>query len=289
MQLPSRLGALSSFYQLLMDCPHCQSSRVSLLQRKTNLGYDMFRCKRCRRIFNERSDTPFNFIEVPTDIIFQVLLCRVRYKLSYRDVAEFFLLRGFQFTHETVRDWEERFLPHFTEQIRAKRKGKVGKVWMIDETYVRVKGLWCYLYRGIDEDGNLVDVRLSKARDMNGTKAFFAQAVELHEDLPEKVATDGLASYSRAIEEELGKDVGHEVRPCTANPVEQSHRRIKHRYYPTLGFGEFDAAQRFCQAVDEVGNFLRPRSQMTEFVSLAERRKRFVKGAEELEALFKAA
>ena len=129
-----------------MDCPHCQSPRVSLLQRKTTLGYTMFRCKHCRRTFNERTDTPFNFIEVPTDIIFQVLFCRVRYKLSSRDVDEFFLLQGFQFTHETVRDREARFLPYFTGQIRTKRKGKVGKVWLIDETYIRIKGVWCYLY-----------------------------------------------------------------------------------------------------------------------------------------------
>lgn len=193
----------------------------------------MFRCKRCCRTFNEHTDTPFNFIEVPTDIIFQVLLCRVRYKLSCRDVAEFFLLRGFQFTHETVRDWEERFLPHFIEKIRTKRKGKIAKVWLIAETYVRVKGARCYLYRGMDEAGNL-DVRLSKTRNMSGTKAFFAQSIDLHEDAPEKVATDGLASYPRAIEEELGKEVEHEVRPCTANPVEQSPRRVKHRYYPYL-------------------------------------------------------
>ncbi|MEO1125724.1 MAG: IS6 family transposase [Cyanobacteria bacterium J06639_16] len=272
-----------------MDCPHCQSSDVSPLQRKTNLGYDMFRCKRCRRTFNEHTVAPFNFIEVPTDIIFQVLLCRVRYKLSYRDVAEFFLLRGFQFTHETVRDWEGRFLPHFIEQIRTKRKGKVGKIGLIDETFIRVKGVWCYLYRGIDADGNLVDVRLSKTRDMAGTKAFFEQAIGLHEDAPDKVATDGLASYPRAIEEALGKDTEHEVRPCTANPVEQSHRPVKHRYYPTLGFGEFDAAQRFCRAVDEVGNFLRPQSQMAEYVSLFDRRQKFMKGVEELEALFLAA
>ena len=94
----------------------------------------MFRCKVCRRTFNERTGTPFNFIEVPTDILFQVLLCRIRYKLSYRDVAEFFLLRGFTFTHETVRDWEARFLPHFIDQLRAKRKGNVGKLWHVDET-----------------------------------------------------------------------------------------------------------------------------------------------------------
>lgn len=159
----------------------------------------------------------------------------------------------------------------------------------MDETYVRIKGVWCYLYRGIDEDGNLVDVRLSKSRDMAGTKAFFAQAFGLHEAAPEKVATDGLASYPRAVKEELGEDTKHEVRPCTANPVEQSHRRIKHRYYPTLSFGEFEAAQRFCQAVDEVGNFLRLQTRMAEFVCLAERRERFIKSVEELEGLFQAA
>ena len=124
---------------------------------------------------------------------------------------------------------------------------------------------------------------------MTGTKAFFAKAIDLHGDAPEKVATDGLTSYPRAITEELGEEVEHEVRPCTANPVEQSHRRIKHRYYPTLGFGEFDAAQRFCQAVDEVGNFLRPQSRIAEHVSLAECRKRFIRNVEELEALFQAA
>ena len=181
-------------------------------------------------------------------------------------------------------------MPHFTEQIRTKRKGKIGKVWLVDETYVKVAGQWCYLYRGIDADGNLVDVRLSKTRDMEGTKAFFAQAAGLHEDnIPDKVATDGLASYPRAIEEELGQDIEHEVRPCTANPVEQSHRGIKHRYYPTLGFGEFEAAQRFCQAVDKVGNFLRPRNQMAEFVCLSDRRQRFLQGIKGLETLFHAA
>jgi putative transposase len=249
----------------------------------------MFQCKDCRCTYNARTGTPFNFIEILTDILFQVLLCRVRYKLSYRDVAEFFLIRGFEFTHETVRDWEERFLPLFTEQIWTKRQGKVGKVWLVDETFVKVRSKWCYLYRGINEDGNLVDVRLSSTRDRDGTKAFFAQAVGLHGDSPEQVATDGLASYPRTIEEELGEGVEHEVRPCTANPVEQSHRGIKHRYYPTLGFGEFESAQRFCKAVDEEGNFLRPRSRMAEFVSLSDRRERFLKRVEELEVLFNAA
>lgn len=161
----------------------------------------MFRCKQCRRTYNERTGTPFNFIEISTDIVFQVLLLRVGYKLSYREVAEYFLIRGFVLSYEAVRDWEERLLPHLTEQIREKRKGKVGKLWFVDETYVKVLGSWCYLYRGIDEDGNLVDVRLSAHRDMQGTKAFFAKALDLQEEAPQKVATEGAASYPRAIKE----------------------------------------------------------------------------------------
>ena len=118
-----------------MDCPHGHSTQTTPLKRITNLGYAVFCCKDCHRTFNERTGTPFNFLEFPTDIVFQVLLCRLRYKMSYRDVAEFFLVRGFEFTHETVRDWEARFAPISADELRAKRKGNVGNVWYVDETY----------------------------------------------------------------------------------------------------------------------------------------------------------
>jgi transposase-like protein len=226
---------------------------------------------------------------VPTDIVFQVLLCRLRYKLSFRDIAEFFLLRGFEFTHETVRDWSARFAPIFVDQLRAKRQGKVGKIWFVDETYIRVKGKWCYLYRGIDEDGNLVDVRLSEKRDMEAAKAFFAQAHEIVEEMPQRVITDGHTSYPRAIAEELDTEVEHEVRSCLGNPIEQSHRGIKQRYYPTLGFGAFESAKRFCQVFEELRQFLRPRERMAEFVSLSKQRKQFVERIDELQKLFQVA
>ncbi|MBD3885999.1 IS6 family transposase [Phormidium tenue FACHB-886] len=212
----------------------------------------------------------------------------MRYKLSFRDIAEFFLLRGFKFTHETVRDWEERFALLFAQQLRGKRQGKVGKIWFVDETYIRVRGRWCYLYRGIDEDGDLVDVRLSEKRDMEGSKAFFAQAYEVAEQPPQRVATDRHSSYPRAIKEELRKEVEHEVRNCRGNPIEQSHRGIKQRYYPMLGFGSIESAKRFCQAFDEVKQCLRPRAAMAELVSLSKRRKQFVKRVNELQALFQA-
>lgn len=109
------------------------------------------------------------------------------------------------------------------------------------------------------------------------------------EQQPERVVTDGHASYPRAVAEELGIEVKHEVRTCLGNPIEQSHRGIKQRYYPTLGFGAFESAKRFCQAFDEVRKFLRPRERMAEFVSLSQQRKQFVERVDELQKLFKVA
>ena len=149
-----------------MICPHCQSPELRKLNQTTDLGYSEFRCSGCARKCNERSGTPFNYLELPTDIVFEIVLCRLRYKLSLRNLAEMFLLRGFQFTHEAVRDWEERFAPLLADHIRRKRKGKVGRRWYVDETYLKVKGKWCYLYRAIDREGNLVDSMLSATRDM---------------------------------------------------------------------------------------------------------------------------
>ena len=268
-----------------MDCPHCHCCQTRRLPRTTDLGYAVFRCQRCGRTFNERTGTPFNFVEVPTEIVFQVLLCRVRYKLSYRDIAEMFLLRGFVFTHETVRDWEERFAPLFAQELRAKRQGKAGTVWYVDETYVKVKGQWCYLYRAMDEAGDLVDVRLSEKRDMAAAKAFFEQAKHTTGQVPERVVSDGHTAYPRAVAEVLGEEVKHDRVGCVANPIEQDHRGIKQRYYPTLGFKNVDAAARFCQIVDEVRQCFRPRRWMGEKVSLAERRTHFLKRVEELRSL----
>ena len=144
-----------------MNCPHCQASQPRKLDKTTDLGYALFHCRRCKRKFNERTGSPFNYLEFPTDIVFQVVLCRLRYKLSLHDLAERSLLRGFEFTHETVREWEERFAPLLAEYVRGKRQGKCGRRWYVDETYLRIKGKWCYFYRAIDRAGNLVDSRLS--------------------------------------------------------------------------------------------------------------------------------
>jgi putative transposase len=87
-----------------MSCPHCTSQITTQLARKTSLGYKVFRCSACGRVFNERAGSVFNDLQFPTDIVLLAVLWRLRYKLSLRDVAEMFLVRGFEFTHEALRD-----------------------------------------------------------------------------------------------------------------------------------------------------------------------------------------
>ena len=202
-----------------------------------------------------------------------VVLWRLRYKLSLRDLAEMFLERGFLVTHETVRDWEARFAPLIASELRRRRRGCVGRRWFVDETYVRVAGKWCYLYRAIDQYGDLVDCRLSKKRDMKAAKAFFRSALEVSEEPPTQATTDGHGSYPRAIKEELGDDVEHRTGKQINDTIEQDHRGIKQRYYPMRGFSAFHSADRFCRAFDEVRNYFRPICYHNEKVSLSERRR----------------
>jgi putative transposase len=208
---------------------------------------------------------------------------RLRYKLSLRDLAEMFLARGFEFTHETVRDTgsplgrEARFAPLISEQLRMRRRGKAGHSWHLDETYIKVNGKWCYLYRAIDRDGNLVDSMLSEHRDMETAKKFLAQAREVVGHRPVRVTTDGHDAYPRAIRRILGRKVLHRTNKYLNNRIEQDHRGIKQRYYPMLGFGSFESAARFCGAYDEQKDYFRYRTKPKQKVSLSEQRQLFRK------------
>ena len=91
-----------------MNCPHCQSSSTTEREGRTVHGFRCFRCRDCGRRYNERTGTVLNRVQVPTDIVFLVVFWRLRYKLSLRDLAEMFLIRGIVFTHEAVRDWEAK-------------------------------------------------------------------------------------------------------------------------------------------------------------------------------------
>jgi len=193
----------------------CAAAHLTNAPARPSTSLKCLQVLRSRCYCTQRESSPLR-----RETCLRSLTHRLRYKLSFRDIAEFFLLQGFEFSHETVRDWEERFASIFVDQLRAKRQGKVGTIWSVDETYIRVKGKWCYLDRGIDQDGNLVDVRLSEKRDMEAAIAFFAQTYKIAEEMPERVVSDGHTSYLRAIAEELGAEVEHEVKSYLENPLE---------------------------------------------------------------------
>lgn len=258
-----------------MTCPYCASTATKQLASKTSLGYPTFRCRDCSHRFNERTGIPYNHLQFPTDIVMLVVLWRLRYKLSLRDLSEMFLVRGFEFTHEAVREWEARFAPLITAQLRSRRRGKAGRSWYVDETYLKVSGKWHYLYRAIDKAGNLVDSMLSEKRDLDAAKRFFTLAKDVVGHKPVRVTTDAHNSYPRAIRRVLGRKVLHRTSRYLNNRMEQDHRGIKQRYYPTRGFGSFESAYRFCSAFDEQRDYFRCRSKPKEKVPLCEQRLMF--------------
>src|SRR5215211_7764966 len=174
-----------------MGCPHCESADTRERRERTKLGYRRFRCRTCKREFNERSGTSVNHLQYPTDVVCLVVLWRIRYKLSLRDLPEMFLERGIVFTHEAVREWEAQLAPLLSETLRKHRRGRIGPSWYVDETFLKVKGRLVSLYRAIDRDGNLVDVLLSEKRDKAAAKAFFWSAHTVPGCIPERGTRDG--------------------------------------------------------------------------------------------------
>src|SRR5215203_5936429 len=132
-----------------MRCLDCGSQAVTERPERAAQGYRRFRCRACGKQFNERSGGVLNRAQYPSDVIALVVLRRLRYKLSLRDLPEMFAVRGIVFSYEAVREWEAKLTPALAEEL-CRRRGKVGRSWYVDETYLKVQGRWCSLYRAID-------------------------------------------------------------------------------------------------------------------------------------------
>jgi len=212
-----------------VPCPRCAAPVTTEQPRRTALGSRTFRCRTCRRCCNERTGTPDNHLQYPTDRVLLVVLWRRRDKRSLRDLAELFLARGIVFSHEAVRDWEARFAPLLTARLRAKRRGRGGTKWHADETDGKVNGRRCPLYRAIDREGNRVEALLRETRDMAAAQRFFARSLDIVGHAPAPVTTDGRDAYPRAIRETLGPTGSHRDSRDKHNRSEQDHRGVKQR------------------------------------------------------------
>jgi putative transposase len=153
--------------------------------------------------------------------------------------------RGVDLAHTTILRWVQHYVPEF-ERKWNRYAHPAGRSWRMDETYIRVRGEWKYLYRAVDKQGNTVDFLLSEHRDIAAAKRFFMRAIE-KQGVPEKVTVDGYAATHSAIGELkkfkiLPIDVLVRTSKYLNNLIEQDHRRVKQRVYPMLGFKRFGNA-----------------------------------------------
>jgi len=219
-----------------MPCPHCAATAMLEQPRRTALRYRTSRCRTCRRGFNKRTGTSFTQRQTPTSVVLLVILWRLRYKLSLRDLAEIFIERGFSCMYEAVRDWEARFALLLAAQLRAKRRGNTGTKWHADETISESTGAGAPCTA--PSCGRAVSrTCLSRTRDLDAAQRFFAQALDVISHAPERVTTDGRDAYPRAIRATLESEVHHRLSRYKDNRIEQAHHGIKQRYVPCAASG----------------------------------------------------
>jgi IS6 family transposase len=156
----------------------------------------------------------------------------LRYGLSYRDVEELLVERGVEVDHITIYRWVQRFTPLILEEARPCRHS-VGDRWFVDETYVGVAGVWRYVYRAVDQHGQVIDVLVSNRRNIAAATSFF-ETILIGRDRPREVTTDLAAPLLRVIDELL-PDAQHDTTQYANNRIEWDHGRLKARLRPMRG------------------------------------------------------
>ena len=186
-----------------------------------------------------------------------IILCvrwYLRYKLSFRDLVEMMAERVLSLAHTTIMRWVRRYASELVK--RWNRFGRYcGRSWRVDETYIKVRGQWVYLYRAVDKAGQTIDFRLSRTRDVAAAKAFFKKAIRHEGRPPHTITLDGYAASHRAVREMredglLPKRMKLRSSKYLNNLIEQDHRGIKSRTRPMLGFKSFASATNAIAGVE---------------------------------------
>ncbi|MEO1396917.1 MAG: IS6 family transposase [Cyanobacteria bacterium J06634_5] len=203
------------------------------------------------------SSHPFKWRHFQSDLILLNVRWYLRYSLSYRDFEEMMLERGVKVDHTTIYRWVQAYSPELDKRCRLYLK-PTNDSWRVDETYVKVKGVWKYLYRAVDSESNTLDFMLSAKRDTKAAKRFFKKVLKASHTIgPRVITVDKNAAYPPAncqvsacaiadlkVSEVLPEKTETRQSKYLNHTVEQDHRFIKRQTKPGLGFGSFNTARR---------------------------------------------
>jgi transposase-like protein len=194
-----------------------------------------------------------------------ILLCvrwYLAYNLSLRDLEEMMAERGIPVDHATVGRWVVRYSPELLERFNRRKRAITGK-WHIDETYIKVRGCWTYLYRALDSNGDTVEFWFSERRNLAAAKRFLRKALKRH-GRPERIVIDGSQTNREAIvscdtTDRLRDRSQRQLKPIRIrqsaylnNRIEQDHRAIKRRVRPMLGFKSVNSARAILGGIEMV-------------------------------------
>jgi transposase, IS6 family len=208
-----------------------------------------------------REQSPFKWRHFEAEIILLCVRWYLRYSLSYRNLEEMMRERGLHVDHTSIYRWVQRYAPEIDRRCRPYLKPTTDS-WRVDETYIKVKKQWVYLYRAVDSQGNTLDFFFSPTRDAKAAKQFFLKTLAAsHSSEPRVINVDKNAAYPKAFAEL--KAEGHLPENCELrqvkylnNLIEQDHRFIKRLTKPGMGFFSFETAWRTLQGF-EVMNMIR--------------------------------
>jgi transposase, IS6 family len=199
---------------------------------------------------------PFRGHRFPRDVILLAVRWYCRYLLSYRDVRDMLAERGIMVDAASIYRWVRKLGPEIRKRALSRHRSWRGQTWHVDETYIRVNGRWCYLWRAVDQFGQLIDFRLTSRRDAKAARAFLRQAretVRLYQPLT--IITDKAPTYVKVISQindRLGPAdaIRHVTRKHLNNRIESDHAALKRLLRPMRGFRDLASAKATLKGIE---------------------------------------
>ncbi len=191
----------------------------------------------------------------PPDVIIHAVWLYHRFCLSLRDVEDLLAERGIVVTYETIRQWCRKFGTEY-DRILKRRAGRLGDMWFLDELFVTIQGKRQYLWRAVDQDGDVIDILVQPRRDRRAAERFFRKLLKGQGAEPLRLVTDKLRSYGAAHRTTM-PSVRHDTRQYANNRAEVSHQPTRLRERQMRRFKSPGQAQRFLSAHAVIQNLFR--------------------------------